>query len=163
MRNILCDFQHVGLKENFHPFSSLISLSFTSYLRPMYVICLLNLINSNNNLLQGQLRHDAHVTEAVFCGRLLWSVYLPRCSQLVTRKPRKGTLTPPGRGLWRCEKGNSIQLHNAARPIKEPRSPFCGDVEWTTEGSSNGSGAGFGLATPPPAAVLSVRPATLHS
>lgn len=86
----------------------------------MYIICLLNLITSNNAMLQGQLRHDAHVTKAVFCGQWLWSVYLPRCSQLVSRRPRKGTLTPPGRGSFCCKKG--IQF-NSTMQRAQSKSP----------------------------------------
>lgn len=89
----------------------------------MYIICLLDLNTSNNNLLHGQLRHDTRETKALFCGQWIWSVYLPRCSQLVTPRPRKGTLTPPSRGSRRCEKG--IQFNATMRAqSKGPRSLF---------------------------------------
>lgn len=94
----------------------LISLLFTCNLHLMYVICLLNLITSNKELLRGQLRHDAHETKALFCVRWIWSVYLPRCSQLVTLRPRKGTLTPPCRGSWCCEKG--IQFNSTMQRVQ---------------------------------------------
>lgn len=144
-----------------HSLGKLISLLFTSNLYLMYIICLLDLITSDNSMLQGQLRHDTRETKALFCGQWIWSVYLPRCSQLVTPRPRKGTLTPPSRGSWRCEKG--IQFNaTMQRPIKAPQSLFV--AMWSGQQREAAMVGGVsGLATPPPASVLSVRPATLHS
>lgn len=53
-------------------------------------------------------------------------------------------------------------LHSAAHPIKEPPDAFVGGGEWTGEGGRDSEGVSFGLPTPPPTAVLSVQPATLH-
>lgn len=116
---------------------------FTSNLYLMYIICLLDLITSNNPLLLGQLRHDTRKTKALF----LWPVDL-ECLFAPLQpaghtKAQKGHIDSTQQGVVALRKGNSIQRHNAA-PNQRAPVPFCGAVEWTTEGSSEGRGLYLG-------------------
>lgn len=95
--------------------------------------------------LEGELGHNPHGTKGPVSGKgsrtgqRTWSVYLARCGQLVIRKHRKATLTPPCRGVAAQRKGNWVggwvgggdlcQLprpHNAAHAIKDspPPAPY---------------------------------------
>lgn len=142
-------FKFVVRLSSLHFCCMLIGLLFTCNLYPLCIICPLKPHHAQMTIapqirLEGELGHNPHGTKGPVSGKgsrtgqRTWSVYLARCGQLVIRKHRKATLTPPCRGVAAQRKGNWVggwvgggdlcQLprpHNAAHAIKDspPRLP----------------------------------------